>query len=139
MREPVSKAVIQKMIELYKRGYNRLEIAHATGYAPETVSKYMKKHQYSFAEGRSPIREMTGPCIYLEDLKRCKYGVEVGDKIVVKSREARDEKGKVITKTVKGTVEGMQDLFITVMTDKGYRITVAKIDLATKRNSMTKV
>lgn len=139
MREAVPKAVIQKMIQLYKRGYSRLEIAHATGYAPETVSKYMKKHQYSFSDSRTPVKEMAKTYIFAEDMKRCNYGVEIGDKVIVKERTARDEKGKIITKTCNGRVESITDFFTVIMTERKYRITVLKVDLATKKASITKV
>ena len=51
----------------------------------------------------------------------------------------KDENQKSVIRGYKGVVEGIYDFFITVMADKGYRITVSKADLAIKRNSITKV
>lgn len=139
MKNPVPKTAVKEMVKLYKKGYSRFEIAAATGYAPETVSKYMKKHQYSFSEGREPVREITGQPILVEDMRHRNYGVAVGDKVIAKLKSVKDENQKSVIRGYKGVVEGIYDFFITVMTDKGYRITVSKADLAIKRNSITKV
>ena len=51
-----------------------------------------------------------------EKLRNTDYGFSIGD-------------DKKVRKSVKGVIEGITEFLFTVMTDKGYRLTVSKTEL----------
>ena len=62
-----------------------------------------------------------------EKLKSSDFGFSIGDKVVCKYIQNDDDKKD--RKSVKGVIEGITEFLFTVMTDKGYRLTVSKTEL----------
>ena len=62
-----------------------------------------------------------------EKLRNTDYGVSRGDKVICEYIQNDDD--KKVRKSVKGVIEGITEFLFTVMTDKGYRLTVSKTEL----------
>ena len=62
-----------------------------------------------------------------EKLRNTDYGFSIGDKVICEYIQNDDD--KKVRKSVKGVIEGITEFLFTVMTDKGYRLTVSKKEL----------
>lgn len=71
-----------------------------------------------------------------EKLKSSDFGFSIGDKVVCKYIQNDDDKKD--RKSVKGVIEGITEFLFTVMSDKGYRLTVSKTEIYCKQIIMRK-